>query len=364
MVVSTDIGLHHPKKRFSPMPYSFPSPHDHDAADDSGMIPSKKRRSTIVSSCSSSSFSSSCCPSLSTDSDTNTRSTAVDLEKRVQLALQMDSLHVLEDVDLEHESMLIRQEELDSLCARDFSRLSLQEREDILHDIHGVREIIQEKPSFCQQQTRQLEEELKNRIDGATTRRRDQPKGTTSVNRPYSMALKQDESYVRSCQTMFLRASRWDPQKAADGMIGFFQKKLILFGRTALTEKITIEKHLSKSDQQALESGCFQLLPVRDNGGRAIVVAFPPVRSYKDPDSLVSTQIWKGVYFPFHEEEFFPLARFRLLTLPFYRRSLSHASAKSLLLYRHDGTGRCRDPKKGCCYSGVQYGEYGTVRKD
>jgi len=258
-----------PAKRFSPLPDMFPEEESYHQAvpgmDDS--LSSSNRRSLFVSAS---------CQSLSTE---GSRSVTIELEERVQMALEEDSADILKDTDIQ-ESM-ITQEDIDALCSGELLDLSFQEREDILYDIHGVGKVIEETPEFCQQQIQLLEQELKDRIEP----RRHQLRGTVGA---YCMALQQNVAYVQSCQWMFLRASRWKPKEAADGMIGFFHRKWTLFGPHALTERITIEKHLSKADRQALESGFFQLLPVRDTAGRAIVAAIPPLRNYQDPDNLVS----------------------------------------------------------------------------
>ena len=229
-----------------------------------------------------------------------TKLTAVELEERFQAVLQIaDSPQNLsEEVEVMNEMMMVSQEELDALCAREMWGLSVQEREDVLYDIHGVAEVMEETPEFCQEQVRLLELELgllailpsrrqRPCTEDASTKTGETTKTRTTIGAAYIKALQQNEAYVKACYFMFLRANRWNPKKAADRMILFFQTKLVLFGPSALTEKITIERHLTKEDRQALESGKFQLLPVRDTAGRAIVVCIPPLRDYKHPDNVV-----------------------------------------------------------------------------
>jgi hypothetical protein len=191
--------------------------------------------------------------------------------------MKMDDTDILDDVGIEE----ITQEELDALYAREMWALTGTEREDILYDIHGVAEQVKETPEFCTQQIHLLENELYSLV----SRRPHKETGA------YFTALQQNEAYVKSLQLMFLRADRWKPREAADRMISFFTTKLALFGSSSLTEHITIDRHLSKDDREALESGFFQLLTVRDTTGRAILMGIPPLRNYKHPDNLVRERV-------------------------------------------------------------------------
>ena len=265
---------------------------------------------------------SSFCPSQTTTSHATTSHTArtatrttgttkvVELEERFRTVLQMEDSTQnhgsLEAVNVMNEVMMISQEELDALCAREMWDLTVEEREGILYDIHGVAEVIEETPELCQEQGRLLEVELGLLTIMASRRQRLFPAHTatatvktterTTMGAAYIMALQQNEAYVKACHVMFLRANRWNPKLAADRMVLFFQTKLDLFGPSALTEKITIERHLTKDDRHALESGKFQLLPVRDTAGRAIVVCIPPLRDYKHQDNVVRNRLVRWLW--------------------------------------------------------------------
>jgi hypothetical protein len=60
-----------------------------------------------------------------------------------------------------------------------------------------------------------------------------------------------------------------------------------LFGPGKLTKTIAISD-LSAEDKKSLESGFFQILPVRDVAGRAILCGMPMLRQYKTLENLVS----------------------------------------------------------------------------
>lgn len=221
---------------------------------------------------SSSSMDDSMPSSAGSSTSTNATSTTLELEERFQRAMIADAPEEVHDVDIEE----IDQEELDALCAREMFALTGKEREDVLHDIHGVADAVEETPSFCQKQVQLLQQELNILVS--------RPRKNTGA---YLKALHQNEEYVESLYLMFLRADQWKPKEAAERLVGFLEKKVDLFGVHSLTEKITIERHMTTNDRQALESGFFQLLSVRDAAGRAILMGIPPLRNYKHVDNLV-----------------------------------------------------------------------------
>lgn len=235
------------RKRFSPMPQS--SDEDSSGLDDS-------LRSDLNS------FASS-----------NSTSVTQELEERFQQAMDLNSTEFAEDPEIEE----VTQEEMDVLFAKDMFELSSEERESALLDIHGVADVVAETPDFCDKKREQMEYELNLLVS--------RPRVDTVA---YERAAEQNGNYVRSLYPMFLRSERWKAREASARLVGFFQMKLDLFGSPALTERITVDRHLSKDDRKSLESGFFQILPVRDTAGRAVLMGIPPLRNYKHPDNLVS----------------------------------------------------------------------------
>ena len=222
----------------------------------------------------------------------------------------------------------LTQAELDTLYANDMYELTLKEREQVLQEIHGI--IASNSPTGIPQSPSSSPSltTAAGGIDETTTTttmtKRDIHKARCELQyqlakltkqpakkgkkkrqqqqfsvEAYQMALQQDFQYVTSekFQLQFLHADGFDhPEKAAIRIIQFFQIKLELFGKALLTKDITISDiyNLSKHDKKSLESGFFQLLPVRDVGGRAILCGQPPLLSYKHLDNVVS--VWIYVY--------------------------------------------------------------------
>jgi hypothetical protein len=75
----------------------------------------------------------------------------------------------------------------------------------------------------------------------------------------------------REFRLSFLRAERYDIEKAAIRFIDYFEEKRRLFGVDNLTTKIKL-KDLDSETKDCLESGQIQLLPGRDRAGRAVIV--------------------------------------------------------------------------------------------
>jgi hypothetical protein len=155
-------------------------------------------------------------------------------------------------------------DETDALLANELNRLSIKERDQVLYDIHGVADIVDEDTNtkFVPQHLELLKRELAKI-----------PKKTA-----YEYAYAASPAYVnsRKLRLSFLRAESFDPIKAAFRMVAFFESKLALFGKSKLTKEICLED-LTADDMACLESGYFQFVG-RDRAGRPILVCFPGIK--------------------------------------------------------------------------------------
>jgi hypothetical protein len=155
-------------------------------------------------------------------------------------------------------------ESADALLARELNRMSIQEREKIFEEIHGVDGVDdgnEEDPKFLSQCVEQMEEELRK------------------LNRKsaYLQAKIQNRGYVskRDLLLKFLRSETYKPKEAAIRLVAFFELKLELFGKEKLTKEIRAEDFTKNPDDMAaLESGLFHCLPGRDRSGRIILGKF------------------------------------------------------------------------------------------
>jgi hypothetical protein len=148
--------------------------------------------------------------------------------------------------------------DIDAILAKEMAALSVQERDYVIQDIHGIaeEEFPEDDNNFLQQQLQQLEVCL-TQID---------PKSA------YNRALYQAPDYVRNDQfrLLFLRGERFNVQAAAQLMVLHFEEKQRLFGTDVLGRDIRLDD-LSDVDRKELEKGFLQILPVRDRAGRIVV---------------------------------------------------------------------------------------------
>ena len=94
-------------------------------------------------------------------------------------------------------------EDADVLWAKNLNELSTIEREQVMYDLHGIAELVNEdEPGFVAQRLAQLQESLDRKLPNKEA---------------YEMALKIDSGYVcnRAFRWKFLRTDLFDPDKAA-----------------------------------------------------------------------------------------------------------------------------------------------------
>jgi hypothetical protein len=164
---------------------------------------------------------------------------------------------------------------IDKALADELNGLSVKEREQCLHDIHGVADVIQESPELLSTSLLQLQAALER-------------KRTLTYDLVQLLSEPKSQSYVlsREFRLMFLRADDFDVEEAADRMMQHLENKLELFGPSRLCQKIT-QAELTPEDFECLHNGHQQLLPVRDRAGRAILMCLPPFLKYHQHENLV-----------------------------------------------------------------------------
>ena len=159
------------------------------------------------------------------------------------------------------------------MLARDMNRLSVEEREKVFEDVHGIARVLDEPPEFIEACLALLEKELTN----------------ISNKVAYDLASSISKEYTSSKERklMFLRAESFDPCNAASRMVRFFNEKYEMFGADKLTKDITLDD-LDPDDIAALERGFFQVLPEKDRAGRKVLCVFPKLRMIRTTRNAVS----------------------------------------------------------------------------
>jgi len=146
--------------------------------------------------------------------------------------------------------------QMDDLLSRELLQLSLQDRNAINEEIHGVRTIApKESPEMLAEQLRNMDIEI-NKIEMKDAFDRSQQFPNTYIN--------QAEFRLR-----FLRADLFEAQKAALKMVNFLDLISELFGDFALRRQIQMSD-FSREEMQIFRVGHQQLLPYRDRSGRRI----------------------------------------------------------------------------------------------
>mmetsp|Transcript_8514 Transcript_8514/g.17761 ORF Transcript_8514/g.17761 Transcript_8514/m.17761 type:complete len:477 (-) Transcript_8514:73-1503(-) len=150
----------------------------------------------------------------------------------------------------------------------ELNKLSIRERDEVTYDVHGVKDILNEDPTFIRDSIKSCEFEL-----------RAIPQDNKKA---YLYALDQNPDYVMNEKVllMFLRAVQFNTKAAASRFVAYFQMKLELFGRDKLGRDIRVDD-LNEDDIGCLESGYAQVLNLRDRADRAVFVLMPMIRKFK-----------------------------------------------------------------------------------
>ena len=147
----------------------------------------------------------------------------------------------------------------DADLAQEMNELSVQERNLVYDEIHGVTEFQPESDEFLNDKMKDMDVALskfpRNRLRKAWDR--------AKFLRP---GLITDTKF----KLMFLRADYYDGTKAAKRLVKYYDDKLKLFGEEKLVKKITIQD-LSETDIKVFHDGFYQvLLSNPDNSGRPV----------------------------------------------------------------------------------------------
>jgi hypothetical protein len=165
--------------------------------------------------------------------------------------------------------------ELDDLVSKDMNKLSMEERENALNDVHGIVD------------TNRLEDEPPELVD---RRLRDLVRELDPIKRgtAYETAERISQNYVgdRRFRLAFLRAESFDAKHAAHRMIRYFEEKKSLFGEEKLIKDISLDD-LDEEDMNTLEAGYLQVLPVKDRSDRRIIAVLRRLREYRYAENAV-----------------------------------------------------------------------------
>ena len=159
---------------------------------------------------------------------------------------------------------------MDKLWSKELYHLGVQEREDIINEIHGVQSnrAIRETPEIISEGVQALRDHIDANIDNPVD-------NGDSIVPPitkdaYSIGineLKSDYILTKAFLLKFLRAALFDIEKAAQRYFRYLDLIYELFGKVSLTRPLALAD-LTKREIRYLKKGQMQLLPSRDGAGR------------------------------------------------------------------------------------------------
>jgi hypothetical protein len=167
--------------------------------------------------------------------------------------------------------------EVDALLVKELNAMTIQDREKIYEEIHGVAGEVDETHEFLEEKLESLEEEIQLllRHNKAET---------------YKNAFRSSQTYLtdRKFRLMFLRIEYYDPRGAARRLMRFLEGKKTYFGEDAVGRPLLLTD-MNEADMECLKSGILQLLPSRDSKGRAVIadMNMRGVYQVKNIDSVV-----------------------------------------------------------------------------
>lgn len=149
-------------------------------------------------------------------------------------------------------------QDIDAVLANALQQLDLEERERALNDLHGINNYSRKENPICLKKWLNVMEERLNKIKHGTA---------------LQLAQTLDFAYVADIEMrlMFLRSTDYDPIRAAEKMVYFFEVKRECFGVEKLAKDITLED-LEQEDKDIIKSGYLQVLPFKDMSGREIMM--------------------------------------------------------------------------------------------
>lgn len=156
-----------------------------------------------------------------------------------------------------------------------FEKLSLQEREQALAELHGVADTIDETPEFLNMRIQQLSLEIA-KVRG---------KKRTAYDKAAFLNPKYVES--RTFRLLFLRCERFDVKKTTTRLMKHFETKLELFGLECLGRSIRFDD-LTDDAKTIFLSGAQWFTKLYDRSGRRLYLITAEQTVFKKPIDYVS----------------------------------------------------------------------------
>lgn len=177
-----------------------------------------------------------------------------------------------------------------SILAKELSALSVEQREKIFEEAHGVADIVEETPEFVTGCLASMRAFLEESVPA---------KGKRALSRAIFLrpAIQSDDRF----HLMFLRAKQFNVSEAAHFMCQYFENKLMLFGDDLLPKRITLD-HLTQDEITWIKEGSNQLLKNIETRGRGVFVSRLALYDLRDWKSYTRSA-WYVIMTTMEEDE-------------------------------------------------------------
>ena len=178
-------------------------------------------------------------------------------------------------------------EEAEKVISEGMTNMSMNERENVLHDLHGVSSIHQEDPDMVAKCIQEMNEVLARKSSSNNNNNNN----SSNHSLAFHYAWTNHREYVQSLFMMFLRCYHFQVEEASNRLMKHFEMKSELFGLDKVGRHIMIDD-FSDDDLKCLRQGPYQILPVRDRAGRVVFVTVFYQQVYKQKENL-----WRALFY-------------------------------------------------------------------
>ena len=163
--------------------------------------------------------------------------------------------------------------EVEELLSQDLAELSVAEKRRLDEEVHGENlTVYNETEELVAQSIRDMDEEIRKiRLRSCYDR---------------AKFLAPHIVNAQEFKLMFLRSVEFEPRKAAQLIVKYYDMKQKLWGEDRLSNRITLQD-FDEDDMEAFQSGAFQVLPCPDIHGRRITFFNKRRYKYKSVWNLV-----------------------------------------------------------------------------
>ena len=193
----------------------------------------------------------------------------------------------------------------DAFLAQTMNQLSIQERQQVYEDVHGVSTTVDETPEFIQDCLQQMSAEIQAKLlsDAAarTATATDDAASNNGVGQQQQcccalqVALQQDYQYVMDLRIMFLRCEMYHVKHATSRMFAYFEEKLHLWGYDKLGRDILQSDFVNPMEREYLNVGFYQILPGKDSSGRTMM--FSMVKESQRSDNVPAEDKLRALWY-------------------------------------------------------------------